>query len=391
MYDVVIAGGGPAGLCAARAAARAGARVVVCERDAAFGIPTRTSGGSFVADIRAMGVPEELYNVVRTVRFLGPTTSATVRLGPADVCVLDVRALYQWLAEGAAAAGAELRLRSTVERASVEAARLSVTVRQPGGGETLAARFAVDATGTAAVLARSTGMHAPFARRAVGVEVDMAAPTFPHDTCFLIVGEHVAPAGYAWAFPYRPGRVRVGCGVIRPDSEADPRRLLDQVLDLPELRDALDGAQPIERHAGLIPVEPLRTAVVQDGIVCIGDAASHASTLVGEGIRYAMAAGEAAGTALGEALRAGGDEAPLRAFERHWRRRFGRDFAVAYRINRALAAFDDAHWDRAVAALQRTPPWFVVSALSTRFRARDLARLAAGHPGLALSFLRAAR
>ena len=185
--------------------------------------------------------------------------------------------------------------------------------------------------------------------------------------------------------------MRVGCGVIRPDSDADPRRLLDRVLALSELRDALDGAQPIERHAGLIPVEPLRTAVVQDGIVCIGDAASHASTLVGEGIRYAMAAGEAAGTALGEALRAGGDEAPLRAFERRWRRRFGHDFAVAYRINRALAAFDDAHWDRAVAALQRTPPWFLVSALSTRFRTRDLARLAAGHPGLALSFLRAAR
>src|SRR5258708_35688302 len=94
MYDVVIAGGGPAGLCAAIAAAREGMRVALLERDAAFGIPTRTSGGTFVADLRALGVPEQLWNPISNVRFLRPTTAAHVH-PPAAVAVRDAPSLHQ--------------------------------------------------------------------------------------------------------------------------------------------------------------------------------------------------------------------------------------------------------------------------------------------------------
>jgi len=389
-YDVVVAGGGPAGLSAARTAAEAGARVLLLERESAFGIPTRTSGGSFLADLRGLGIPDRFSNPLREVRFVAPRTEAVIRFDerPA-VCVLDVRALYQWLAERAAAAGVDLRLRATVTEASTDNERIALGVGGPGGPWTATGRYAVDATGTAATLATATGMHPPFRRRAIGAELDLAAPHFPRDTCWLVVGEQIAPAGYAWAFPYRQGRVRVGIGVMRPDSAADPRDLIDRVLELPALSPALEGAQPVELHAGLIPVEPLRTAIVRHRVVMVGDSAAHASTLVGEGIRYALGAGEAAGRALGEALRLS-DEAPLRAFEQSWQRRHRRDFAVAYRINRALAGFDDARWNRAVEALAAAPRWFVVAALSTDFRPRHVVRLGLRHPRLAGRLVRVA-
>jgi digeranylgeranylglycerophospholipid reductase len=389
-HDVVVAGGGPAGLSAARTAAEAGARVLLVERESAFGIPTRTSGGSFIADLEALGVDADLYNPVTEVRFLGPSTEAVVGFERPVVCVLDVRALYQRLAERAAAAGVELRLRTTVTGARSESGGVVLEARGSGGPRELRARHAVDATGTAAVLAAAVGMHPAYPRRAVGAELDMAAPNAPAGTCWLIVGERLAPSGYAWLFPYRPGRIRVGVGVMRPDSDADPRRLLDGLLALPALAETLRGAQPVEQHAGLIPVAPLRIPMVRDGVVCVGDAASHASALVGEGIRYAIGAGEAAGRALGEAVREG-DAAPLHRFERRWHARHRRDFAVAYRVNRALSGFVDARWDAAVSAIGDTPSWFVTASLRTDFRPRHLARLAITHPRLATRYVRAAR
>ncbi|HET9050065.1 MAG TPA: NAD(P)/FAD-dependent oxidoreductase [Candidatus Dormibacteraeota bacterium] len=389
MHDVVVAGGGPAGLSAARAAAEAGASVLVVERESAFGIPTRTSGGSFIAPLRRLGIAEHLWTPIRDVVFFGPTAEARFHYDDPPVCVLDVRALYQWLAERAAAAGAELALRSTVVGVEERSDRVVLRVRGQGGERAIEARWAVDATGTAAVLSRAVGMHPPFLRRGVGAELDLAAPEFPVETCVLAMGEWLAPSGYAWAFPYRPGRVRLGVGVMRPDTDIDPRALLQAARDLPGLRGWLAGAQPIEVHAGVIPADPLRTTVVRGRIVCAGDSASQASTLVGEGIRFALGAGAAAGAAVGAAGRGGGPEA-VRAYERDWSRRHRRDFAVAYRISRVLARFDDAGWDRAVATLARTPPWFAVRALGSEFRAGTVMRLAATHPRLAVSFLRAA-
>ncbi len=66
--DVLIVGGGPAGLAAAEAAASQGARTLLLERQHEIGYPVHTSGGSWISDMQALGIPEHLKCLFTTTR-----------------------------------------------------------------------------------------------------------------------------------------------------------------------------------------------------------------------------------------------------------------------------------------------------------------------------------
>ena len=90
----------------------------------------------------------------------------------------------------------------------------------------------------------------------MGAEYDMYAPHCDEDEAVLLVGDRVAPSGYAWVFPWGRHRVRVGVGIIHPDSREDPNQFLDRLVSEADRYGVnLKGAQPIEHHHGLIPSE----------------------------------------------------------------------------------------------------------------------------------------
>ncbi len=122
--DVLIVGGGPAGLAAAEAAAGRGVRTILLERQNEIGYPVHTSGGSWVSDMQALAIPENLYHPITKVVFVSPHREVPLYYNPAVACVMDVRGVYQHLAGRAIAAGAALRVRHTVEQTTVENGRV---------------------------------------------------------------------------------------------------------------------------------------------------------------------------------------------------------------------------------------------------------------------------
>src|SRR5438270_11160609 len=147
--DVLIVGGGPAGLAAAESAARQGVQTIVLERQNEIGYPVHTSGGSWVSDMKALAIPEHLYHPVTKVVFVSPHREVPLHYQPAVACVVDVRGLYQHLASRAIAAGALLRVRHAVEQTLLEEGRVcGVTAKnQVGERVSLRSMVTIDASG----------------------------------------------------------------------------------------------------------------------------------------------------------------------------------------------------------------------------------------------------
>jgi len=384
--DVLIVGGGPAGLAAAEAAATEGIETLVLERQHEIGYPIHTSGGSWVRDMQALNIPQTLYHPINKVIFVSPQREVPLDYHPAVACVVDVRGLYQYLASRAIAAGAQLRVRHTVEQTLLEDGRICGVAAKNHIGERITVRSAVtiDASGFSRHVGVRTEMGKAFRRYGYGAEYDMYAPHYPQDELYLIMGSRFAPRGYAWAFPRGNGRVRLGVGVLHPDSEDDARVYLDSIVqDVPQLTGKFRDACPIEFHTGLFPSEGPLERFSRAGLLLAGDAGGHGSTLVGEGIRFAIYSGQMAGKVAAEAVKAGNTTAAfLERFDYMWRARFGRDMDIAYMINKRIAQYSDQQWDEALDLMKRLTPTQIAQALRGDFSAGLVMSVLARNPGL---------
>ena len=364
--EAVVAGGGPAGLSAAETLARRGRSVLVLEQNHEIGSPIRTSGGSFIDELDALGIPNHLYHPISRVTFRSTANEARFDYLKPALCVIDVRGVFQFLAERAIAAGASIRLSTAAEAPVME----DGIVRGVGTRSAeIPCRILIDATGYRSTLLKQAGLDPGFRRFGVGAEYDLYAPDCDPNEVTLAVG-NVAPSGYAWIFPWDRNRVRAGVGIIHPDSSVNPDDLLDRfVTTTPSLK----KAQPVEHHRGLIPSEHFARSFAGHGILGVGDAAGHASSLLGEGIRWAIHAGRMAGEIAADALdRNDVSRDSLARFETSWRARFGADLRLAHRINQRIARWDDRKWDERLEIVKLLSPEQLVEALKSNLTGRWL-------------------
>jgi digeranylgeranylglycerophospholipid reductase len=378
-YGAIVAGGGPAGLAAAEALAQRGCATLVLEQNHEIGSPIRTSGGSFIDELDSLGIPASLYHPIARVRFVAPGNAAVYEYARPRLCVMDVRGVFQFLAGRAVEAGAEVRVGVKADGPVIENGAV-VGVRAAGGE--MRSRVVIDATGYRSALLKQAGLDPGMRRFGVGAEYDMYAPRCDQSEAVLLVGSELAPSGYAWVFPWGRHRVRVGVGIIHPDSPEHPDLYLDRLLtQVGRYGVDLRGAQPIEHHAGLIPSECYAARCAGDGIVGVGDAAGQASSLLGEGIRWAIQAGRMAGEVAARAIDKGDvSREALAAFERGWVKRYGKDLRIAHQINQRIARWDDRKWNERMEVLKLLTPDQFIEALKTNLTGGWLLRFLVRNP-----------
>ena len=386
-YDIVIVGGGPAGSSAAFAAAKNGAKVALLEKEEYISQSVRTSGVTWIKDVKKFGIPPDCYNEIKNYSFCSPNNQVSVRDSKPRAVVLDVRKTYQWLAEQAAKEGADIFLKTNVtDVIKNNQGKISGVKTSSKENYIFNSKIVIDASGFQSVVAKSLGVVTQWERFGAGAEYEAYAEHVDSDTWWLMVGQQYSPAGYAWIFPVSKNIIRIGVGVGKPESSVDPTERLKELLEKkPGPIKNLGKITPIEFHYGLIPNDGLSRKTVYDNLILVGDSAGQANPLVLEGIRYAIMFGRVAGEVSANAIKSGDtSEKSLKKYEENWKKAIKAKINSASKVQDRWIGLSDEEWDKEIEIIGELTPDEFIDFIKADFGLTNMVKLAAHHPKLAV-------
>ncbi len=359
--DVLIVGGGPAGLAVA-SRLRSGSGLLV-HQDREIGKPVRTSGGSWASEMRRLAIPDYLYHRLDYAEIFSDNRRLHLPLQHDPVVILDVTGLYRWLADQSQI---ELRCATKCLRVTRQGAGFRAELRHPERGRYhIHARRIIDATGWHSAIVAGLGLAPPPERRGVGIEYEYPIGAADPRRGVLFFGSSV-PTGYGWAFPTGAGTMRLGVGVIQPETDISPKDLMTGLLSGDSLaRFGLSAPAGHHVNSGILPSVAFDKRLVFGNVIRVGDSANLATPVLGEGIRHCIEQGRA----LGEALSSGN----LRRWERDVARKFTLRYKLGFAANKRASRYGPDDWDRSVARMARLPPEEVTAFLRNDFTAPMIA------------------
>jgi len=335
--DVVVVGGGPAGLIAARGLAAGGFRVEVLEEHERIGAPVHCTGVLGLDAFDELDLPRRaIVGTAQSARFVSPNGSTVViDAERVRAAVVDRANFDRELAKTAIDAGAAIR--TGVRVMGLERTHASVTVRTTEGD--VHARAAVLACGASYRFNRALGFGVP------GVLVHSAQleVTFPPlEHVQVHFGRRVAPGGFAWIVPFVRGAAtfaRVGLFCDR-DAGARFRAFTDAIRAAHGLADAWPAPR-----LKVLPLAPVARTWTER-ILAVGDAAGLVKPTTGGGIYYGLLTGHLAADVLAGALRENRLGARrLKEYERRWRARLGPEIRAGLAFRSVASRLPDGAVD----------------------------------------------
>lgn len=279
-FEVIIVGGGPAGLAAAIALQQSGFACAVF--DGQHPPVDKACGEGLMPDalaaLKHLGIvlnPEDGFPI-RGIRFRGHAQTAAATFSHGYGLGLRRTRLHQHMVARAEALGVHFFWKTPVSLASENTIRI--------GKESLECDWLVLADGQASTLARSAGFpSARVSSKRVAARQHYAIQ--PWTDCVEVYwGQHKQ----VYITPVGPGEIGVAvlAGAWPPNPQGE--RIGNALAEFPSLAERLRHAPVISRFRGAITSNRKLPAVIRRRTILLGDASGSVDAITGEGLAIAF-------------------------------------------------------------------------------------------------------
>lgn len=307
-YDIAVVGAGVAGLAAATASARTGARTILL--DAAPEVAAKAKGEvikknhPIIEKVLHRPLPDHMINVVsRRRRIFSPSTKKHFVVAKDEASlVIEYRPLVQAIARSCVEAGTEVLLNTEIIRPLLDERESVVGLECKRSGSTLRIRSkaVIAADGAHSLLRRHGKFTVPTICPAYKVLVEGADLPDADMLEFFLLNE---PAGALWVFP--KGTSTAECGLTYWDDSPEVKQAdigaawERHRAEHPILSKRLQNASPVLTSRDYLIFGGVLQEFARPGLVLVGDAAGQVGASGASGILSGLNMGYEAGAFLG--------------------------------------------------------------------------------------------
>jgi digeranylgeranylglycerophospholipid reductase len=352
-YDVIVAGGGCAGLWAAFTAAARGARALLVEKEDEIGARIRCAEGVGSRGISQFVEIQDgwVASAIHGGKFFAPDGKPVSADEPDCGFVLHKDLFLKGLADRAREAGAEVRTghRLTGVR-PLEGGGFEVDVEdgREASGARLSCGALVAADGIQSGVARLAGLdtHIPTDEVFICAQHTVSSVDIDPRYVEFHFGSRVAPGGYAWVFPKGNSGANVGVGIRSGAASARARDYLEEFIST-----RCPGARVEKTIVGGVPAVKKAPKGFHKGLFLAGDAARAADPVSGAGIVPAMESAAVSGE-FAAVLALG--EMPAGRVEREFKKKYDEVLKwrrLRYGLKNVFTRLSDAEYSRVVSLI----------------------------------------
>ena len=357
-YDIIVVGAGPAGSTTARFAAKAGASVLILEKDRNVGLPVRCAEGATEGGLLSVLDeidPRWVENRIQDVMFHSPSGDE-VELNFRQTGIILNRKIFDYdLAQLAVKEGVHLLTRAYVSNVLKQNGQAAgVTFTHLGKDYSITSKIVVGADGVESRVGRWAGMTT----RTKLKDMETCAQFTARDIdlsdkhLHLYFSRKIAPKGYLWVFPKGRGLANVGLGIAGTEAKKkSPLAYLGEFM-----AKHFPNASLLDSVAGGVPCDQTLGKIISDGVMLVGDAAHQVNPITGGGIVPAMVAGKIAGEVAGRAIADGNvSVGGLKDYPKRWQKAEGKNHQIFYKLKEQVYNLTDDEFNAIAAAGLKTP------------------------------------